>query len=56
MTYRNFKDLSRRTASDKVLCDKVFAIAKNTTYDGYKRWLVSMVYKFFDKRNRSTGR
>ena len=33
MTYRDFKDLARRTASDKVLKDQLFSIAKfeNTT-------------------------
>ena len=35
MTYGDFKDLSRRTSSDKVLHDKVFNIAKNQKYDGY---------------------
>ena len=37
MAYRNFKDLPRRTASDKVLRDKSFNIAKNPKYDGYQR-------------------
>ena len=35
MTYRHFKDLSRRTASDKKLCERAFNIAKNPEYDGY---------------------
>ena len=29
MAYGDFKDLARRTASDKVLIDKAFSIAKN---------------------------
>ena len=29
MAYEDFKDVSRRTASDKVLRDKPFSIAKN---------------------------
>ena len=29
MTYRDFKDLTRRTASHEILCDKAFNIAKN---------------------------
>ena len=29
MAYGDFKDLKRRTASDKILRDKVFNIAKN---------------------------
>ena len=31
---KDFKDLTRRTASDKILCDKAFDIAKNPKYDG----------------------
>ena len=50
MAYGDFKDLARRTASDIALKDKAFNIAKNPKYDGYQRGLVSMVYKFFDKR------
>ena len=51
MTYGDFKDLSKITASDKVLCDKTFNIAKNSKYDGYLRGLVSMVYKHFVKNS-----
>ena len=47
MAYGNFK------ASDKVLRDKIFNIAKNLKYDGYQRGLASMVYKFFDKMSAS---
>ena len=36
MAYGDFKDLARRTASDKVLRDKAFNIAKNRKYDGYQ--------------------
>ena len=50
MAYGDFKDLAKRTASDKILRDKAFDIAKNTKYDGYQRGLASMVYKFFDKK------
>ena len=50
MAYRDFKDLTGRTAGDKILCDKAFYIAKNPKYDGYQRVLASMVYKFFDKK------
>ena len=38
-----YGDLPRRTAADKVLCDKAFNIAKN-------RGIVSMVYKLIDKK------
>ena len=50
MVYGDFKDLPRRTTSDKVLRDKAFNIAKNPKYDKYQRGLASMVYKFFDKK------
>ena len=50
MAYRDFKDLSRRTASDKVLRDQAFNVAKNPKYDEYQRGLASMVYRFFDKK------
>ena len=50
MAYGDFKDLTRRTASDKILRDKAFNIAKNPKYDGYQRGLASMVYKFFGKK------
>ena len=43
MTYGDFKDLPKRTASDKVLCDKAFNVAKNLKYRGYQRGLASMV-------------
>ena len=47
MAYVSFKDLTRRTASDKILPEKVFNIAKNPKHDGYHGGLASMVYKFF---------
>ena len=50
MVYRDFKDLTRRIASDKILHNKAFDIAKNPKYDGYQRGLASMTYKFFDKK------
>ena len=50
MTYGDFKDLARRRASDKVLRDKAFNIAKDPKYDGYQRSLAAMVDKFFDKK------
>ena len=55
MAYGDFKDLKRRTASDKVLRDKAFNIAKNPKYDGYQRELASMVYKFVDKKSKGSG-
>ena len=50
MASGDFKGLARGTASDKVLRDKAFNIAKNPKYDGYQRGLASMVYKFFNKK------
>ena len=55
MDYGNFKDLKRRTFSDKVLKDKSFNIAKNPKYDGYQRALASIVYKFFEKMSKGSG-
>ena len=55
MAYGDFKDLSGRTTSDKVLRDKAFNIAKNPKYDGYQRGLASMVYKYFDKKLKGSG-
>ena len=55
MAYRDFKDLARRTAADKVLRDKAFNIAKNPKYDGYQEGLASMVYKFFDRKSKGSG-
>ena len=55
IAYGDFKDLARRTASDKVLRDKAFNITKNPKYDGYHRGLASMVYIFFDKKSVGNG-
>ena len=49
MAYGDFKDLARRAASDKVLRDKAFNIAKNPKYDGCQKRLASMVYNFLRK-------
>ena len=47
----DFKDLTRRKASDEILRDKAFNIAENPKYDGYLRGRASIVYKLFDKKN-----
>ena len=44
MAHGDFKDLARRTASDKVLRNKAFNNAKNPKHDGYQRGLASVVY------------
>ena len=33
----------------------MYDIARNPKYDGYQRGLVSMVYKFFDKKSIGSG-
>ena len=55
MAYGDFKDLKRRKASDKVLRDKAFNIAKCPKYVGYQIGLASIVYKFFDKKSAGGG-
>ena len=55
MAYGKYKDLEKRTQSDKVLTDKAFAIANNPKYDGYQSGLDSMIYKFFDKKSKGSG-
>ena len=50
MAYIDFKDFSRRAASDKVfLPDKAFNIAKNPKYDGFQRCIAVVAYELFDK-------
>ena len=53
MACEEFQNLSRRTVSDKVLCNKAFNIAKNLKHNGYQRNLASIVCKFFDKKSAS---
>ena len=47
MVYGDFKYLTRRIASDKILYDKPFNIAKNPKHDGYQtallQWLIKNV-------------
>ena len=54
LAYGN-KDLKTRLQADKVLKDKAFKVAQDTSKDGYQRALASMVYKFFDKKTSGTG-
>ena len=53
--YWDFKDLIRRTASDKILRDKAFNIPENQKYYGYQHRLPSIVYKFFYKKTSGSG-
>ena len=58
MDYGDSKDLARsfrQTASDKVLRDIAFSIAKSTKYNGYQRGLACMVYNFFNKKTSGSG-
>ena len=55
MAYDKYKDLERRTQSDKVLKDKAFEIASNPKHHGYQRELASMIYKSFNKKPKRTG-
>ena len=55
MVYWDFKDLSRRTATNKVLRGKALNIAIDPKYNGYQRELVSMVYKVFEKKSSVSG-
>ena len=64
IVHGGFKDLHRRTASDKVLCDKAFNIAKNPDNpdsilkilkcEGYQGGPALMVYNAFDKKSAAT--
>ena len=47
MAYGDFKDLKRRTASDKILKDKAFNIAKNPKYikEDLLLWFTSLLIK-----------
>ena len=49
MSYSAYKDLDIRTASGKILRDKLFEIASSFEYCRYQRRLASMVYNFFIK-------
>ena len=51
----DFKDLAKRTASDKVLRDKAFNVVKQPKYDRHQIRLTSMVYKVFDKKSACSG-
>ena len=52
MAYGKYKDLTKRTQSDKFLRDKALEIASNPKYDGYQRGLASILFKFLKKIRR----
>ena len=47
--------MAKNTASDIVLRDKAFNVAKNLKYNGYQILLDSLVYNFFGKRSAGSG-
>ena len=49
-TVSTWYDLPRRIASDKVLRDRAFNIAKKPKQDEYQKGIVFIVYNFFDKK------
>ena len=55
MAFGDFKDLTRRIASNKILRDKAINTVKNIKYHGYQRILASMVYNFFIKNLLAAG-
>ena len=55
MAYGDSRDLTRRRASEKILRDKAFNIAKNPKYDGYQRGIASLFYKFLIKKTSGSG-
>ena len=52
MCYGDLNDLTRRTASDKILCNKAFNIAKNPKNNGSIALIVCI---FFEKETASGG-
>ena len=55
MDYENFKDLTGRTTSDKILRDKAFNIAKNKKkMMDINVNLLQWFYKFFDIKTSAT--
>ena len=55
MAYGNFKVLTRRTASDKILCHKAVNIGKILKYDEHQHGLASRAYKLFDTEASGNG-
>ena len=49
-TYRDSKNLAKKTVSDKIWKKRAVKITLNPKCDGYQKGLASMVYKFFDRK------
>ena len=54
MAYGDFKDLTKRTASDKILRDKAFNIAKSPKYNGYQGGVTSIINNFLQNTSGSS--
>ena len=50
VAYTKYKDVENRLISDQKLRNSAYDIASNPKYDGYRRGLASIVYKFFDSK------
>ena len=53
MAHEGFKELTRKAASDKILGDKTFNVAKNPKYCESKRGHASLVYNVLIKTSGS---
>ena len=49
-TFSGSKELLKRNVLDKILKDIAYKIAINPKYNGYRRGLESMTFKFLDKK------
>ena len=54
--YSESENLANRTIPDKILKERAYEIAISPKYDGYKKRLASMVYKFYDKKTGLGGK
>ena len=55
MVYNKYKDLEKRTQSNKFLKNKAFGITNNSKYGGYQSGLASVAYRGFDKKSKGTS-
>ena len=53
--YSDSKDLTKRTAADRILKIKAYGIVNSPKRNWYERNLAAMIYKFFDKKTKGTG-
>ena len=55
MAYGSYKDLVKKTESEKCLRNKTFKIGIDPKYDRCQRGLALMVYKIYDKKSSANG-